>query len=89
MAGTKLGGLRARATTIARHGNDFYSKIGQKGGKAGHTGGFAANPELAKKCGSIGGKLSKRGIAMYGRTSDGKPITKAQASSKYKVYKEL
>lgn len=40
MAGTKEGGLKAAATNYARHGKDFYSRIGQKGGKNGHTGGF-------------------------------------------------
>lgn len=31
------------------------------GGRNGHTGGFAANPELARVVGAIGGKKSKRG----------------------------
>ena len=48
MAGTKAGGLKAAATNIERYGKDFYKEMGRKGGKAGKTGGFAANPELAK-----------------------------------------
>lgn len=63
MAGTKAGGAKAAATNIARHGSDFYAKIGRKGGRNGHTGGFAANPELAKIAGAKGGKISKRGPA--------------------------
>lgn len=63
MAGTKEGGKKAAATNKARHGESFYANIGRKGGRNGHTGGFASNPELAKKCGAIGGKISRRGPA--------------------------
>lgn len=34
--------------------------IGSKGGRNGHTGGFAANPELAKTAGAKGGRISRR-----------------------------
>lgn len=61
MAGTKEGGKKAAATNKARHGANFYANIGRIGGQKGHTGGFASNPELAKKCGAIGGKISRRG----------------------------
>lgn len=60
MAGTKAGGIKAAQTNKAKHGADFYAKIGAKGGKLGHTGGFAANPELARIAGAKGGKISKR-----------------------------
>jgi uncharacterized protein len=60
MAGTKVGGMKAAATNKAKHGSDFYAKIGAKGGKNGHTGGFAANPALARKAGAIGGRISRR-----------------------------
>ena len=63
MAGTKAGGLKAAATNIERHGKDFYKEVGRKGGKAGNTGGFAANPELAKIAGRKGGLISRRGKA--------------------------
>ena len=63
MAGTKAGGLKARETNIAKHGSDFYARIGAKGGRNGHTGGFAANPELAKRAGAKGGRISRRGPA--------------------------
>lgn len=62
MSGTKLGGLKARDTNI-KNDPDFYKKIGAKGGRNGHTGGFAADPELARRAGAIGGKKSKRGKA--------------------------
>lgn len=48
MAGTKVGGQKAAATNKGKYGRDFYAEIGRKGGRNGHTGGFAANPELAK-----------------------------------------
>lgn len=63
MAGTKEGGRKAAITNKLKHGDGFYANIGAKGGRNGHTGGFAANPELAKIAGSIGGKKSKRGKA--------------------------
>lgn len=63
MAGTKAGGVKAAATNKARQGGDFYKRIGAIGGKNGHTGGFAANPELAREAGRKGGLISKRGKA--------------------------
>ena len=60
MAGTKAGGVKAAQTNKAKHGSNFYAKIGAKGGKAGHTGGFAANPELARVAGRKGGLISRR-----------------------------
>ena len=63
MAGTKAGGLKAAATNIERYGKDFYKEMSRKGGKAGNTGGFATNPELAKIAGRKGGLISRRGKA--------------------------
>lgn len=60
MAGTKAGGVKAAATNKTRHGKDFYANIGAKGGKNGHTGGFAANRELARAAGAKGGRISRR-----------------------------
>jgi general stress protein YciG len=61
MAGTRQGGLNAKASTIANYGPTFYADIGRKGGKIGRTGGFYANRELARRAGAIGGKKSRRG----------------------------
>lgn len=61
MAGTKAGGLKASQTCKAKYGDDFYKKAGQKGGRNGHTGGFASSHELAVEAGRKGGKVSKRG----------------------------
>lgn len=64
MAGTKEGGRKASITNRLKHGEDFYERIGRKGGQNGHTGGFASNPELAKIAGQKGGRLSRRGKAL-------------------------
>ena len=63
MAGTKEGGRKAAATNKAKYGVNFYANIGKKGGQNGHTGGFAANRELARIAGAKGGRISKRGKA--------------------------
>lgn len=63
MAGTKAGGIKARETNLAKHGKDFYREIGRRGGQNGHTGGFAANRELARIAGARGGRKSRRGPA--------------------------
>lgn len=69
MAGTKAGGIKAAATNKARNGSDFYKRIGA-------IGGFAANPQLARIAGSIGGKISKRGKAKGNKSAEEK-LTKA------------
>ena len=59
MAGTKAGGIKAAKKNLARD-PAVYAKIGAKGGKNGKTGGFAANPELARIAGAKGGRISRR-----------------------------
>lgn len=60
MSGTKQGGIKAAATNKKLHGADFYARIGARGGKNGHTGGFAANPQRARIAGRRGGLTSSR-----------------------------
>lgn len=60
MAGTKDGGKAAASTNKAKYGADFYARIGAMGGKKGHTGGFAADRELARIAGAKGGRISRR-----------------------------
>jgi general stress protein YciG len=60
MAGTKNGGKAAAATNKAKYGANFYARIGSIGGKKGHTGGFAANRDLARIAGAKGGRISRR-----------------------------
>lgn len=74
MAGTSEGGLKARSTNYARHGKDFYKRIGSIGGRNGHTGGFAANPALARVAGMKGGRISKRGKQVVDRTEEGEYV---------------
>ena len=63
MAGTKDGGRKARETNLRKHGSDFYKRIGAKGGRNGHTGGFKSNPKLAKIAGRKGGlKSTRKGV---------------------------
>lgn len=59
MAGTTEGGKKAAQKNISNNPN-FYRDIGRIGGKNGHTGGFAANPDLARIAGAKGGRISKR-----------------------------
>ena len=59
MAGTKAGGLKAAAKNLAKDPSS-YAKIGAKGGRNGRTGGFAANPDLARVAGAKGGRISRR-----------------------------
>lgn len=63
MSGTLEGGRKAAKANIERYGQNYYSELGKRGGKAPHTKprGFAANPELARLAGKRGGELSKRG----------------------------
>lgn len=63
MSGTREGGLKAAKTNLKYNGADFYRRIGRLGGQNGHTGGFAANPALARIAGAKGGRISRRGPA--------------------------
>ena len=63
MSGTKAGGKKAAKTNKERYGEDFYKVQGAKGGRNGHTGGFASNRELARIAGAKGGRISRRGPA--------------------------
>lgn len=81
MAGTKAGARKAAATNKARYGENFYATIGRKGGQNGTTGGFAANRELARKAGRLGGTISRRGkrkavnIAVDDMSADAQTVT--------------
>ena len=74
MVQTKEGSRKTAQTIKEKWGTDFYREIGRKGGKNGHTGGFASNvigrdgltgKERAIKVGRIGGMKSRRGKAKY------------------------
>lgn len=59
MSGNKIGGKKAALKNLAKD-PDFYKRIGQLGGRNGNTGGFAANHELARIAGRLGGLKSRR-----------------------------
>lgn len=61
MSGTAVGGTKSAITNKARYGEDYYKRIGAIGGKKGHTGGFYADRELARRAGAKGGSISRRG----------------------------
>jgi hypothetical protein len=69
MAGTKQGAAKMKATMIAKLGSyEAYKEDlrikSVKGGKNGHTGGFAAGydgRERARIYGAVGGRISRRG----------------------------
>ena len=69
MVQTREGGRKTAQTIKEKWGTDFYREIGRKGGKNGHTGGFASDvigrdgltgKERAKIAGKKGGTISKR-----------------------------
>lgn len=64
MSGTKAGGIKTRETNYKLYGKNYYKELGRLGGSVkGLMKGFAANRELARKAGSKGGSISKRGKA--------------------------
>lgn len=70
MSGTSEGGKRAAATNKRIHGEDFYARIGRRGGLVSTpNGGFGSlkkdengltGPERARLAGAIGGSNSSR-----------------------------
>jgi hypothetical protein len=64
MAGRVEGGLKAAKTNRARHGADFYMRIGALGGKKGKVHGvikgFAAMKPEKQRAASVKGGLASR-----------------------------
>lgn len=60
MAGTINGGKAAAETNKRLHGEDFYARIGARGGSICKPKGFALNIALAREAGRRGGLKSKR-----------------------------
>ena len=71
MAGTRIGGLKAREKNLAKD-PDFYKKIGQRGGQAKVPKGFALDRQLAQRAGRIAGIKS-------GATRRAKRLAQAEA----------
>ncbi len=75
-----IGGKKAALTNKKQHGDNFYSEIGRIGGAVkGVKKGFAANNDLAKQAGSLGGKNSKRIWTPYERAKHGRLMKEAWA----------
>ena len=60
MAGSIEGGRKAAITNKLRNGEDFYNRIGSKGGSVRCAKGFATSHERAVEAGRKGGKISRR-----------------------------
>ena len=75
-SGTEAGRIAAekwRKTMLKKYGGrgglrKKMQDIGRIGGSHGVTGGFAANPALARVAGSKGGRISKRGAGSVTKT---------------------
>lgn len=74
MTQTKEGARKAVESTLARYGKDFYRTIGRKGGRSGNTGGFHANPALARIAGRKGGLISRKKVKNYHLYQDGDKV---------------
>ncbi len=64
MGGTIAGGIKTRETNMERYGEDYYKKIGKKGGQTSRGGQFT-DRALASKWGAVGGAKSRRVKADY------------------------
>lgn len=60
MSGTKEGGRKASISNRARHGEDYYGRIGKLGGSRKVKKGFSMHPKLASVVGKIGGTISRK-----------------------------
>ena len=80
MAGTVEGARKAAATNMALHGDDFYRRIGKKGGTISRGGGFASSHELAVRAGRKGGTISRRGPSK--KTLAEKKVIKSEVAPK-------
>lgn len=55
--GTVEGGSKTAITNKRKYGEDFYKRIGAKGGKVSSTGGFFGDRELARRAAKKGGSV--------------------------------
>ena len=93
MVGTKAGGLKTAEHIKKFYGEDFYRRIGQKGGRNSKNGGFASKEvgadgltgiQRAKIAGTKGGRISKRGPAKP-KVDYTTPETAEKSASKIKA----
>lgn len=95
MVGTVAGGVKAAATNKLRYGEDFYAKLGSKGGQNSTNGGFASEKvgrdgltgrQRARIAGAKAGRISKRGFKFI-REENGHRVYLAKATGKVVKYK--
>lgn len=90
MAGTIEGGKRAAATNKKLYGEDFYKRLGHKGGSAwsDKPRGFATNPKLAQEVGRKIGLRTRRGYKWLGDVDSwhGRYINKETGEEEIKKY---
>lgn len=77
----RLATERWRETIAKKYGDNYKellaewaAKGGRNGKGPGYKGGFANDRNKAREYGRIGGKISKRGCKLIGRTEDGEYI---------------
>ena len=93
MPGSKKCGETLRQTMIKKYGSEeawkaVMREYGRKGGSVSTpTGGFAANPELARIAGAKAGKLSKRNHRFLRVGDDGYAYYVANDTGKVVKYK--
>lgn len=85
---------KLRKTLIEKYGSEeemkkFFREIGALGGHNGHTGGFAANPELARKAGSKGGMISRRGFKLIDEDDKSFHYKNLKTEEIVEVFKEV
>lgn len=91
MSGNREGGKKAAIVNKERHGADYYKRIGALGGSKSHpeTRPFTKNPELARRAGEKGGRMSKRGASKEPREHkpvEIKPTTEAEKKGIFKWF---
>lgn len=87
MSGTLEGGRKAAKTNKLKYGKDFYSLIGAKGGRNGHTGGFAS--ETVGSDGLTGSQRARLAGAKGGRKSSRLGVKNGQGKKSNKDIEEM
>ena len=86
--GNHTGGLQAAATNKARHGADYYVRIGALGGKKSRGGGVTGNHDRAVEIGRLGGAKKqthcKRGHEL---TPDNIYVTMGRTTKRQRICK--
>lgn len=91
MSGSVEGGKKAAKTNKERNGEDFYARIGSKGGQKSCNGGFASDKvgkdgltgrERARLVGAKGGRKSRRTSVKNGQAKKAEEKAEARAEGR-------